>query len=660
MRKNIANNKRLKCFLPCLLVLTMITGMWLITHISLTSAYADDTNPENGVVLNKTAEYDTDTGIATITLEAYTTGDKVIKNVTSMTPTDIVMVLDVSRSMNDTKFTGTNTTYLAGLKTAANDFVASVIDKSKNTNNRVAVVCFSSSAAYETGNGASDALKNMDQISEANEVKSAINGLSASGATDPQKGLDYAKNIFDEYPISTDESRNRVVVFFTDGIPGTIEGKWDIESTKRANAAVGVSDTLTNNYGATVYAVGIFSGANGSSAGKAYKSSTSTMDASLVTGYGNYFMQHVSANGTLPQNGISGYYFSAADSGELSSIFTEIAHQVEEGGSTVALKESTIIEDTVSPYFTMPENTDGVTFQIADYIGVGENEWSDPVAAAGVTFSIDGRSLNVGGFNFSENWVGTVTNADGGITYCGKKLIITFKVHVASDYLGGSKTETNGEDSGIYVDGESFGSFVIPTVNVPLKQIDPVSPVEGDDWNVYLTTENELTEKFKDLKFKIGEKELVFADIFNGTNNAHANVSFVLKDSSGNSVNTFTVPAGGTAGSWNVEMPILTDSSYKIECTVDDASGILESKTAEDEITLNLFRPVLTFNDMNVYYGGDMVDLNEVDPSVEWKCGEKSDTNVTMHTSKPTLTYTYSGATEETVDKTTDLSLIHI
>ena len=64
------------------------------------SVQADTTQENKGMVINKTAEANDD-GTYTITLEAYATGSKIISETKKDIPTDIVLVLDQSGSMDD-------------------------------------------------------------------------------------------------------------------------------------------------------------------------------------------------------------------------------------------------------------------------------------------------------------------------------------------------------------------------------------------------------------------------------------------------------------------------------------------------------------------------------------------------------------------------------
>lgn len=92
---------KMKKLLASVLVLSLGFGLMNNNVIRADGGEQYNTEPEtdNGLELNKTAKYNPDTRLYDITLDAYTTGTthKTEKNV----PTDIVMVLDQSSSMNE-------------------------------------------------------------------------------------------------------------------------------------------------------------------------------------------------------------------------------------------------------------------------------------------------------------------------------------------------------------------------------------------------------------------------------------------------------------------------------------------------------------------------------------------------------------------------------
>ncbi|MCI6568721.1 MAG: hypothetical protein MSF32_07460 [Dysosmobacter sp.] len=82
-------------------VLALLLGLTLLCTAVIPSVFAaDGDSSNNGMVINKTATANND-GSYTIQLEAYATGSKIISEVTEDIPTDIVLVLDQSGSMDD-------------------------------------------------------------------------------------------------------------------------------------------------------------------------------------------------------------------------------------------------------------------------------------------------------------------------------------------------------------------------------------------------------------------------------------------------------------------------------------------------------------------------------------------------------------------------------
>ena len=189
--------------------------------------------------------------------------------VTVTTPLDIVMVLDASGSMNDPMGGGDKTERIEALKNAANSFIDTIAKQNEgiegvDRQHRVAIVKFAGDKTDKIGN---DQYKqgqfwyNYSQVVEgltdcsggkATNLKNKIAGIKPAGATRADNGLELAKGI-----TSGREDAKKIIVFFTDGTP-TKQSKFD---SGVANDAVKFAKSMKDGK-ATVYTIGIFSGAN--------------------------------------------------------------------------------------------------------------------------------------------------------------------------------------------------------------------------------------------------------------------------------------------------------------------------------------------------------------------------------------------------------------
>lgn len=88
------------------------------------------------------------------------------------------------------------------------------------------------------------------------------------GGTNTDLGLDMANEILSRNPVASGEKRNRVVIVFTDGVPGRSGFDSNV-----ASHAITEADSI-KAAGASVYTVGIFSGADATSAGNSNGSET--------------------------------------------------------------------------------------------------------------------------------------------------------------------------------------------------------------------------------------------------------------------------------------------------------------------------------------------------------------------------------------------------
>ena len=568
-------------------------------------------NKEGGVATAKSVSAPDGNGLYTITLETYATGESSITE--TGIPVDIVLVLDVSGSMNEnmTSYTytarnsqaysyssyGNNTYYykhtdgeyyevqryreggwmsgyrdyalrfqvgytwyylsgtgvtttrptnydnegdtiwtgvlysrssntqtkMAALKTAVTAFVNEVHHNSlydtkgklreNPLDNQISIVKFandqyySSESSIEEGNhrdassdsepGASgtnynytEVLKQFKDVSTDAGVNSllqqsqgGVNAIVAGGATAAHYGLTKAKYLLD---IVKDRESTKVVVFFTDGIPG-LSG-WD---NNFANGAIDAAKdikkaTEDGGYGAIVYTVGVFDNLG--------------QNATRATNYMNYVSSNYpeAESMSAPHTGSDQGYYQDASEADLTAIFKDIASSASQSDATV--NASTQIRDVVSNSFILPEgaSADDVTFYVMDITEDG-NGWENKQTPAGVSASyktttgsdgVERKMLSVEGFDFTKddikdaegfttrenmgNFVGERYKPDGSTFWAGRKLVIEFKVQANGEATGGSGSATNHSDSGVYVynpDTDTYtniNSYPVPHTTLPM------------------------------------------------------------------------------------------------------------------------------------------------------------------------------------------------
>lgn len=574
---------------------------------------------------------------------------------------------DYSSSAGDTR--------LNALKNAATTFANAVATKAAgedgdinapadNVNHRIAVVGFASGQRYNGTNynynntevfvGSNqyrygtpaqgqygNAFQNMNTSTGVGNVSASIEALSADGGTLTNLGLEMGNGIFGANPIAEGEKRNRVVIVFSDGVPG-----WSGYDSDTANSAITQAGTAKNTYGATVYTIGIFPGADATSAGNQNGNETEKA---------NWFMQRVSSNTQYPQS--PSYYLSAADAGTLNSIFQQISNQIETGGAETTLGSETVVKDIISPYFTLPAGTTASGIRIDTYACTGKDgntyTWSGTSGGpGGATATVDGDQVSVTGFDFSENWCGTETDAQGNSTVRGNKLVISFEVSPKSGFLGGNEVITNAS-AGIYENGSAqtpVMTFEQPKVNVPIQDV----TVTATDKNVYLKGEVTADQLKDGSEISVGDVKL---DLSKATDTdkpygldpwqtEYVDITVTVKDKDGNVISD--------------KLENLTeDTTYTVEVTVapktvgtsTPANGdAATAKTGANDPAANIyvFKPELTFKDSSAYYGESVPTNNDYSSNKvgleTWKHGDtaSTDAGVTMLGTKPTLDISYT------------------
>ena len=258
--------------------------------------------------------------------------------VTQSMPLDIVLVLDVSGSMDDPMGSTDSTKRVDALKTAAGSFIDTIAKQNEGLSaekqHQVAIVKFAGDENNGVGNGkyrdggyTYNYTQVMKRLSVCNSgssssFKDTVNKIDPSGSTRADNGMKLAQLELKTYGRA---NAKKIVVFFTDGKPTS---RSDFDPTVASNA-VSTAKAMKDS-GTTIYTIGIFAGANP----KADPTKYGTSDE-------NKFMHAVSSNypaatsytsdklGARAQD--SDYYQSAATSSELKKVFEGISQSITTG-----------------------------------------------------------------------------------------------------------------------------------------------------------------------------------------------------------------------------------------------------------------------------------------------------------------------------------------
>lgn len=290
-------------------------------------------------------------------------------------PLDIVLVLDASGSMSD-DMGERSTTRINALKSAANSFIDTIAEQNKSINDKnkwhqVAIVKFAGNKRNNTiGNDTyrdrqgythnySQVMKGLTPCvdSTATELKNTVGFIEPAGATQADYGLELARDM------SGRADAQKVVVFFTDGSPTSSNG---FESGV-ANDAVNAAKTMKDK-GATIYTIGIFSGANPDQAISKASKENRFMHA-VSSNYPNATSYKTNELGQRTEN--SDFYKAASNADELNQVFKDISASITEDKSY-----PTQVEDGYDPsksgYITFSDEL-GDFMQVDEFISAQIN-----------------------------------------------------------------------------------------------------------------------------------------------------------------------------------------------------------------------------------------------------------------------------------------------
>ncbi len=472
-------------------------------------------------------------------------------------------------------------TKITALKSAVNGFIDAIA--TGNPDSKIAIVKFAGDKKDTVGNETykeSGYTYNYTQIVQgltkvdsdgAVALKSSVNALTAGGATSADYGLEKAKTVFDTADnASTD--RNRVVIMFTDGEPNHDNGF----DGSVANAAIANAKTLkSKSYGASVYTIGIFSGAqvgtslpNGSTDSNRYMHLVSSNYPEAIS------MSEPGTDGDVK----NGYYKVASDAESLGSVFTKLGEAI--GKPSITLGSNAVLTDNIASNFNVPEDAKDVKVYTADYDGT---KFGERTPFTGATVKVENGAVTVSGFDYSANYV-SETKHPGTPGNYGKKLIVEFEITVDRNQTYGGTQPAN-DGAKITLEGKEIASVDYPPV--------PVSIVNG------FSVDYENSKDYDGEGFTIKdefEAMLKKDNIADGEKNDYVNITYTVIDEKGGIVGTYVIEANKTTGTWTagsaaaITSPDVGTYNYKVTCVVSDVNkeNGAESVTKSGTMTLSI------------------------------------------------------------------------
>lgn len=478
---------------------------------------------------------------------------------------------------------------LDAMKTAVNNFITTVAAQKNGETpvaHRISIVKFAGTSTNEVGNDIYGDGKNYTQkVTELTDVtvegsvaslKKAVNDLTAGGATAADRGMQKAKDVL----IKRESTENpSIVIMFTDGEPN--HGN-DYQSSVAGDTVQAAKDL--KDRGTKVYTIGMFKNLKPSNADKVdtYMNGVSSNYPEAVKAYNDSGV----TLGTRAEG--SNYYFKADNAGALDQVFQTISQSTT---TTSTLDASAVVVDNVPSNFALNEGS--VQVYTANCIAKNGEEftWGADTPAQEIsstpTKNQDGsQTISTTGFNFSGNWCGL----DEKNQARGQKLIIEFTIKCTN--YGGTqptnagayiKANADSTDRIIWVDDPEVPVTVqLPGVNNPAVK---TKPYDGAGF---------------DIKDEIGKiiAGLVPVD---GIKNQFIDLTYEIKDSSNETVGTYTIPAGQDTGTWSdtstniTTGPNVGNYTYKITVTGQDKKQPNNDDSKDCTATFTITKRNVTF-----------------------------------------------------------------
>lgn len=358
---------------------------------------------------------------------------------------------------------------LDALKNSVDQFITDTASKSSDS--KIGITAFSS-------NGYGDNGKNID-LQEAksgeNSLKDFTNKLKANGGTDPQVGLNDAKNKLDTLK---DDGRPKYVILFTDGMPTGSGNTW----SPTAQEAAETSATALKTAGYTVYTIG-------------YVFDDNSREAKFLAG---------DVTNGYPGIASSNCAFTANDATKLGGIFKDIQNTITQD---ISITGATIT-DIIDPRFELLKD-DG-TLYTQDDLNNG--------------VSVNGGTVSLVNGNYQIQWTDqTIPNKKNG------EWNKTIKVKAKDNFVGGNNVTTNVSPESKISTGYGDVELPQPTVNVKVNLVVKDKDVWIYKGDTVPTNDEILNQLFSESETSYSKGTISAADA-----EGHITLQWFKKDKAGN------------------------------------------------------------------------------------------------------------------------------
>ncbi|MFR9239370.1 MAG: VWA domain-containing protein [Clostridium baratii] len=343
---------------------------------------------------------------------------------TTVTPVDIVMVMDTSRSMSGD---------ISSLKSAMNTFIDDINKGVKES--RISVVKFAGPTSFNKKGGTDNAQVIADFDTSIQTKKDKINATSANGGTNAEAAWDRVKEQIDQSKKDRPNA-NRYVLFFTDGLPTVINGKVPVQETNHNYIRNTIIPATMKKYEAAVstdvkaYSIGLLDNVSGSDGKELAKEFLNE-----VKNQKSYFIENRNIN--------------------LGEIYKDIANNI--------IKDSTIAKDAIL--------TDVVTDEFEIITGKNGSDTTSEVYKLNSDGTIS-EKVDIKGTINKET--GTISWKLGEVGAGG--MLVKFRIKLKDEYYGTGdvKIPTNKEANMIYTDpvtnkNDEKIEFNKPEISIPFK-----------------------------------------------------------------------------------------------------------------------------------------------------------------------------------------------